>query len=249
MKLVAYRVSAGSRVELEPAPAQREWMQVTRDAFANRCLPLLIANQAGWHVLNPVGVRVRWNGGDRIPDLVIERIGEDVENAAGASIATSHFGSGIVTFTIPYLFRTPPGWNLLVRGPANLPKDGASALEGLVETDWNPATFTMNWILTRPGAEVIFEPGEPIAMIVPMRRGDLELLEPEVKDMYDDREVASTYRAWRKSRADFLEDLPIPGTDANREGWQRDYVLGKTPDGTVVKEHQRKLALKPFRRG
>lgn len=243
-KLIAYRVALGSDTALEPAPAQREWMQVTRDAFANRCLPLLIANQAGWHVLNPVGLRARWNGGDRIPDLTVETIGA----AGDVPIASSHFGSGILTFTIPYLFRTSPGWNLLVRGPANLPKDGACALEGLVETDWNPATFTMNWILTRPGAEVIFEPGEPIALLVPMRRGDLELIEPEIKPMDADAQMAREYRAWRKGRSDFLEDLPIPGTEAHAQGWQRDYVLGKTPDGKSVAEHQRKLALKPFRR-
>jgi hypothetical protein len=242
MKLVAYRVSMGLAPALEPAPAGREWMGVTRDAFANRCLPLLIANQAGWHLLNPVGVRARWNGGDRIPDLVVEPLGGE------APLAVSHFGSGILTFTIPYLFRTPPGWNLLARGPANLPKDGACALEGLVETDWSPATFTMNWILTHPGAEVIFEPGEPIALLVPMRRGDLEAFEPEVKDLDADPEVARAYRAWRKGRADFLEDLPIPGTEANERGWQRDYVLGKRADGTAAPEHQRRLDLKPFKK-
>jgi hypothetical protein len=245
VKLFAYRVTAASEAGLEPAPATREWMQVTRDAFANRCLPLLIANQAGWHILNPIAVRARWNGGDRIPDLVVERIGE----GGPAPIAQSHFGSGILTFTIPDLFRTPPGWNLLVRGPANLPKDGACALEGLVETDWSAATFTMNWILTRPGAEVIFEAGEPIAFLVPTRRGDLEAFEPIVLDMDADCEVARSYRAWRKSRADFLADLPIPGTEANEQAWQRDYVLGKSPFGTVAPGHQRKLSLRPFKRG
>jgi Family of unknown function (DUF6065) len=43
------------------------------------------------------------------------------------------------------VFRTPPGCNLYVRGPANSPKDGIAALEGIIETDWSEATFTMNW--------------------------------------------------------------------------------------------------------
>jgi hypothetical protein len=47
--------------------------------------------------------------------------------------AMRHFGHGILTLHLPFLFRTPPGWNLLVRGPANRPKDGAAPLEGLVE--------------------------------------------------------------------------------------------------------------------
>ncbi len=82
------------------------------------------------------------------------------------------FGYGIVTWMIPYPFRTDPGWNLLVRGPANHPEDGVSPLEGLVETEdrtvprtmfWSTASFTMSWELTRPGAPVRFEAGEPFA--------------------------------------------------------------------------------------
>ena len=31
----------------------------------------------------------------------------------------SQFGSGIVTFSPPWLFRTPPGWDLYLKGPSN----------------------------------------------------------------------------------------------------------------------------------
>ena len=80
----------------------------------------------------------------------------------------STFGSGILTFTIGYLFRTAPGYNLHVRGPANSPKDGIVALEGVVESDWTEAAFTMNWKVTRPNHPVVFEENEPIAMISPL---------------------------------------------------------------------------------
>ena len=49
--LIAYRVSALS-MRLVPAPRARDWMQATRDHVANRCLPLLVANQAGWFAFN-----------------------------------------------------------------------------------------------------------------------------------------------------------------------------------------------------
>ena len=242
MKLIAYRVSAGPGHELVPAPLARTWMSETRDGFANRCLPLLVANQAGWLITLPEGVRAVWNGGDRLPDVKVSPI-----NPGGAPHAGSHFGHGIVTFTIPFLFRTEPGWNLLVRGPANLPKDGAAPLEGLIETDWNPATFTMNWKLTRPELIVEWRAGEPIAMLTPLRRGELESFDPEVRGIDADPEVAREYRAWRQARADFLMDLPVPGTDANQEQWQKDYLHGRRPDGTAVEGHQRKLSLRPFR--
>lgn len=243
LRLVAYRVSEGAAPEIVPAPHARAWMAATRDSFANRCLPLLIANQAGWFVLGSHTVRATWDGGDALGNTVVEHL--DGEPPVPAS---SHFGHGVVTFQLPYLFRTPPGYNLLVRGPANFPIDGASALEGIVETDWCPATFTINWKLTRPGRAVTFARGAPIAMLVPQRRGELEAFAPEVRGLHDDPEEAAAYIAWRESRARFLEELPVEGSDAHQKAWQRDYVHGQSPGGTRAPEHQRKLALRPFRR-
>ena len=74
----------------------------------------------------------------------------------------SHFGEGVITWNIPFLFRTSPGYNLLVRGPSNWIKDGVQALEGIVETDWAVQTFTMDWKFTRPRRWVRFEADEPI---------------------------------------------------------------------------------------
>ena len=49
----------------------------------------------------------------------------------------------------------------------------------MIETDWSVATFTMNWKLTRPHWPVTFEIGEPICMVVPQRRGELESFHPQ----------------------------------------------------------------------
>lgn len=240
---LAYHTSTGEPPELVPAPIHRDWMGQTRDSFANRCLPLLIANQAGWHVLSPHTIRATWNGSPEIHGVRIERL-----EGPEPHLAMSHFGHGILTFSIPFLFRTPPGFNLLTRGPANLPKDGAYPLEGIVETDWTTATFTMNWQLLQPHRPITFCRGEPIAMLVPMRRGELESLEPELRGIYDDKEVAQGFLDWRKSRAQFIEDLPKKGTSANQAAWQKDYVHGRSTDGSVATEHQRKLTLRTFRK-
>jgi len=47
-------------------------MDATADRYAYRCLPLLIANQAGWLALNNREVRVTWNGDDDPSALTIE---------------------------------------------------------------------------------------------------------------------------------------------------------------------------------
>lgn len=238
--LIAYRVGAGS-LQLVPAPRDRAWMDATRNRFAQRCLPMLLANQAGWWILNSHALTVVWEGGDDQAALHL-----DFHDGAPPYPAVSHFGHGILTWHVPYLFRTPPGWNLLARGPANRPKDGIFALEGLVETDWAVATFTMNWQLTRPGVPIEFAVGEPICQVVPQRRGALEAFWPEVREVASDPRTAAGFQAWTASRSAFNADLYEEGSDAAKRGWQRDYFHGAAPDGTAAPEHQTKLRLREF---
>jgi hypothetical protein len=240
-RLIAYRTSSWPPMSLVAAPADRDWMDATPNRFANRCLPLRIAAQAGWFVLNSDALRVTWNGGNSKSDIEIESLDGGRINYAG-----SHFGSGILTWNLPFLFRTPPGYNLQVRGPANWPKDGAYALEGIVETDWLESTFTMNWKLTRADLPVVFEADEPICMIVPQRRGELEAFEPEVCEIGDEPALAEAYERWAESRGKFNRDLGVPGSEAAKRGWQKDYVRGMTLGGVRAKEHQTKLKLKDF---
>ena len=243
-KLVAYRVNPWPPMRLVTAPSPRDWMDATPNRFANRCLPLRIANQAGWFVLNSHALRVTWNGGNDTSDLEIESLGEEASYPA-----SSHFGSGILTVNLPFLFRTPPGYNLQVRGPANWPKDGAYPLEGIVETDWAVSTFTMNWKLTRAELPVVFEEGEPICMIVPQRRGELDGFHPEIRELEEEPETASAFRQWAESRGRFNQDLSVPDSEAVRQGWQKDYVRGTTLGGLRAEEHQTKLKLKGFSGG
>jgi len=240
LKLTALRLAEG--MELRPAALDRAWMETPGGRFAKRCLPLVIANQAGWELLNPAGFTAIWEGRD---DLEAVKIWPD--GAAYPFWVTSHFGLGIVTWHIPYLFRTPRGYNLLVRGPANQPKDGIAALEGLVETDWAIATFTMNWKFTRAGHAVRFEAGEPFAMLVPTRRGELEAFTPEVRDIVSEPETFDAFQRFSKSRQDFLAMLKSSGAMAS-PGWQRDYMLGRDINGAPAPAHQTRLHLSPFTR-
>jgi hypothetical protein len=240
-ELIAYRVSVLPAMRLVPAPHERVWMDATPNRFAYRCLPLVMANQFGWWVLNSSRIIATWNGTDAYDGIRIE-----ADDKAPCP-ACSHFGSGILTFQLPWLFRTPPGYNLLVRGPTNLFKDAAVPLDGLVESDWSMSTFTMNWQLTRRNIPVIFEKGEPIAMLVPQRRYELESFYPVERELDTDPDVSRQFRLWRQTRTDFLQNLKIGGTEANRRGWQKDYIQGRQPDGWEVPEHQTKIDLQDFR--
>lgn len=225
-------------MKLVPAPSQREWMDETPQKFARRCLPLLIANASGWFCLNSHAIRVTWNGGVDKSALHIE-----YQQGKGPGYAVSHFGSGILTWNIPFLLKTSPGYNLLVRGPANLPKDGISPLEGVVETDWSSATFTMNWKFTRPHMPVVFAVGEPICMLVPQQRSELEAFTARLRNIAEEKEMHAAYSAWAASRLAFNADLQVPGSEATKCKWQKDYFQARG-----IEEHQTKLALSRFHR-
>jgi hypothetical protein len=144
---------------LRPCPARRHWMDQNTHAY--QCLPLVMANQWGWQVLCPTDVRVSWDGAPDRGGLLVE-----VDPQFAVSIK-SQFGSGIVTFSPPWLFRTPPGWDLYAKGPGNRWKPNCVALEGVIETWWLNYTFTLNWKLIEPGS-VTFAKGESLAQLLPV---------------------------------------------------------------------------------
>jgi hypothetical protein len=240
--LTAYRVGTGPDVHLAPAPREREWLDATQDRFGYRCLPVLIANQAGWFIHTTHALEAVWRGGNEVEALrVTYHAGEPPYPAV------SHFGYGILTWHIPFLFRTPPGVQLLARGPANWFKDGIHPLEGVIETDWAAATFTMNWKLTRPRLRVSFAPGDPVCMIVPVALDLLERVEPEIGQIQANPELNAQFAAWSGGRSMFARDLSDPASEASARGWQKDYFRGIAPDGARAANHRTKLRLAPFR--
>jgi hypothetical protein len=266
IRFYAYELQPGDDMPLEVAPLDRDWMDATDKRAAYRCLPLTIANQAGWLIPSPVGFTAYWTGGPDKNSLYLDfdpppgatapdpRAFEVVSFTAPVPVVRrdarilSHFGYGVVTFTLPYLFRTPRGINLWVKGPSNSIKDGAQPLEGVVETDWLPSSFTMNWKLTRPDHPVRFERGEPICMLVPVPRGLAEGLLPVRLPLSANAELERDYREWERSRLQFNAALGTLRPDVVQRGWQRDYTKGLTPRGTPAEEHQTRLQLRPFTR-
>ena len=248
LPLIAYDLNSGHHMPIVPAPNNRAWMDATDRHFANRCLPLLMANQAGWFLLSAHKIALTWSGGASLDSVTVEYL-----SGQSPFPCTTHFGSGIVTWNLPYLFRTPPGFNLLARGPANWPKDGIYPVEGIVETDWAEATFTMNWLMTRPNHTVVFEEGEPVCMVVPVPRGEIECFRPIIRDIRSDPKLHDAYAHWNQSRAAFNAELRTPGSEASREGWQKHYARGTSVGESKVEqrkrwmiEHQNKLRLPDF---
>jgi hypothetical protein len=142
------------------------------------------------------------------------------------------------------MFRTPLKWSMMVQGPPNFIKDGIQPLAGLVETDWLPFPFTMNWMFTRPG-KVRFEKGDPFCFITLLQDKALETFEPVIRSMESDSVLKGQYEAWTKQRSDFNSRLFKRDPSALKEAWQRYYFKGEMPDdvGPAPTDHVNKRRL------
>ena len=228
--------------DIVPGRPQRAWMDAFAERHPYRCLPLSMANSSGWEILCPVGFSVEWNGGAHQDCITFT---PDHGHPDFHDFAKSHFSRGIVTFHPGYLFRTPPGWSMWAGGPPNHVKDGVQPLVGLVETDWLPFPFTMNWIFTRPG-RVRFEKGEPFCFITLVQDKALAQVQPVTKSLASNDDLRLQYDAWYRQREEFNRRLMKQEPEAVRDAWQRYYFKGELPEqtGAAPRDHVNKRRLK-----
>jgi len=221
---------------IRPAKITRDWMDAVPGRFIYRCIPLIAANSMGWELLNPAESRVIWDGGAGGEAL------STITRKPGPFTASSHFGSGIVTWYVPFLFRTSPDLGLYITGPANHGHDDAVPLDAFVRTDWLPFPFTMNWRLTRADHAVTFAAGEPIARIMPFPLAMLDETTLEITTLAADpafaKEVAEFGKAREKNRQAQQENARLAvetGEAISSDGvWNGQYVKargGEAQDG------------------
>ena len=238
-KLIGYRIHPIGQ-PIVSGRSRRQWMDETHFRFAYRCLPLMIANAMGWEILLPARVSAAWNGGTNLTDVTVESDDPDWKTE---QLALSHFGHGVLTFPVNYLFRTEPGIALWARGAPNWPKDGIAPLEGIIETDWLDFTFTMNWQFTRPG-RVTFEKDEPFCFITPIGYRALEHVTPEIVALVDAPEMADRYKAYSEARMNFNAGLTRNDPVIAKQAWQKWYMRGESPfGGETNSQHISKLGL------
>jgi hypothetical protein len=234
MNITAYTINNPMTIDLPNK--KRQWMDNTANSFAYRCLPLTVANGYGWSILNPSKFTAIWDGGMDINSVKINEPNK-------WNFVQSHFGSGIITFNLGFLFRTDEGINLYAKGPANNPKRGISALEGIIETDWLPYIFTMNWKITEPNYEVVFEKDEPICTFFPIKRGFLEEHNAEIRDISENLTLKEQMDKWGSHRTENAKKCLMNKTE---DIGIRHYLRGENASGEKTKEHQVNIKAKPF---
>jgi len=154
------------------------------------CEALASASAFGWYIYPPLNFSLVWDGveiawtyegaedwyplrGAQFPgfrQLFEEAAPEQMQPLAPTFLAVAR-EPGVVQIWSGYLARTAPGWALLSRGPANIPRNqGYEHFEGIIETEtWFGPLFT-NIRLTRTNSPVEFHRRYPLFQVQPLLR-------------------------------------------------------------------------------
>ena len=209
---------------LRPSPPRRYWMDQAPQSY--QCLPLVMANQWGWQVICPTDLVVTWDGS---PDRRGLRVEVDPRYAP---VIQSQFGSGIVTFATPWLFRTSPGWNIILKGPGSRWKANCVPLEGVIETWWLNYPFTLNWKIIEPGT-VEFAGGESLGQLVPVPHATFDEATAAEGPVDADQKTAQELLRWQAERSKRVGDSS-----------KLQHHLYRKAEG--IDEHLARLAVPPF---
>lgn len=182
--------------DFKPASIKREWMDETA-GHAYKCLPLNIANQYGWTAYCPTNFSATWDGSNSIEAITIEKEEDTVQ-------PQSHFGWGILTIPTDFIIKTNKDVSIYVRGVSNYGYEKVYPLDGLIETDWLPFPFTMNYKFKRPGTQ-IFKKGDPLFMVFPVQRGFIESFSITNKKYESNPELHKDYEEYFKLRSEHLD--------------------------------------------
>ena len=208
MKLTFVRL--GEQADLcpiTPMKSKRDWMDASTQRFAYKCVPLVMANTSGYAIACPFNLRVRWNGSEAHDSIEIECL--DPEHAEHVpEFFASHFGSGILTFRMPWIIRSDTeGVGVEITGPPNEWIPGLYPLQGLVQAWGHASSATMNWRLMYCDTDFFIPAGYPIAFI---RAVDFQLIKSlevqvcEFKDM--EPEFIEDYNGWHAQRTAVLQN-------------------------------------------
>ena len=233
-KIIFNRLFPDVPDNFEPSSHKRDWMDEIPGKFAYRCVPMTVANSLGWIFRCPYSFEATWDGGTGVECVKVINL-EDREKPSFD--AYSHFGSGILTFAVNYILQTSDGWGVWVRGLPNSHKDGITPLDGFVETDWVPFTFTMSWRFTEPGT-IKFEKGEPYCFISMMYYKGVSSMIPEVRNLKDgDPAYRDDFIKYSTLRREFNFGLQTRNKKATKKGSQKFYLHGQSPGAISAPEH------------
>jgi hypothetical protein len=197
-----YRLIAGAP---EPRRAERSANGTLPVNAYRYCEAIASASAFGWYVFPPLSFSLWWDGtetfwtyegaedwyplrGAQYPDFL--KTFKKIAPEGLGDLAPTFLAQGTLPGTVQvwsgYFARTAPGWALLSRGPANIPRtQGYENYEGIIETDtWFGPLFT-NVRLTRTNSPVEFHARYPLFQVQPLLRQSYRAPSFEISEAAD----------------------------------------------------------------
>lgn len=196
------------------------------------CEAIRTASAFGWYVFPPADFHLAWDGVDTIwkfsyedewtvldsvqyPDYI------DTFNRycpldlvdAVPPFLTAGAEPGMVQIWSGLFCRTEPGWSVLVRAPANLPRsNNYEHYEGIIETDkWFGPLF-INIRLTKTDIPIAFDAGYPLMQVQPLQQSTYS---EEVLESLDRADSVEEFT--RADWENYRQTMTSPGRGLDRE--------------------------------
>ena len=154
------------------------------------CEPSTSASGYGYYVFPPISFSLQWDGRDvmwtwegagtwlPLKSAQFPNFRDQFDAVAPEEIreyAPPFLGAlqepGLIQCWTGLVARTAPGWSLMVRAPANIPRSGAYELfEGIIETDRWYGPLITNMRLTKTDVPIDFRADFPLLQVQPIPR-------------------------------------------------------------------------------
>jgi Family of unknown function (DUF6065) len=154
------------------------------------CEPATSASGYGYYIFPPTSFSLQWDGRDvmwtwegagtwlplasaqfpNFRDLFGQVAPEEIREYAPPFLGALQ-EPGLIQLWTGIVARTAPGWSLLVRAPANVPRSGNYELfEGIIETDRWFGPLITNMRLTKTDVPIDFRADFPLLQVQPLPR-------------------------------------------------------------------------------
>ena len=191
-RITFYRLIPGAR---PPQRADRSAAGTLPTRAFRYCEPVTSASAFGWYVFPPIDFSLLWDGSQvrwtyegahdewlplhvaQFPDFAQHfdaRAPAEMRGFSPPFIAALQ-EPGLVQFWSGLIARTQPGWSLLVRPCANLPRNpGFEPFEGIIETDRWFGPLLTNMRLTKTDTPINFRTEMPVLQVQALPREALD---------------------------------------------------------------------------
>jgi hypothetical protein len=227
-RVVFYRMIPQARL---PQRADRSAAGSLPTRAFRYCEPAVTASAFGYYVFPPFEFSVLWNGrevfwtyeeaGEWLPlrnaqfphyaQYFDERVPEEIRGFSPPFLSALQ-EPGLLQLWTGLIARTAPGWSLLVRPCANLPRNAAfENFEGVIETDRWFGPLITNVRLTKTDSPITFSAEYPLLQVQPLTR---EVLDEIGQNNY---EIVPDVEGLRpEDWDDFYDTVVRPNVTVNR---------------------------------